>query len=807
MKSTLLFLLSLFILIPLAPADSPPPNVIVILADDLGYGDVSFNGCPDFSTPNIDALAANGVRCTNGYSSHPVCSPSRAGLLTGRYQHRFGFDFNPGSDPNNSRLGLPATELILPQILKPAGYVCGAIGKWHLGVAPSIEPLSRGFDEFFGFLGGASAYFDAPILDGETHIIETDYLTDAFTREATSFIDRHASQPFFLYLAYNAPHAPYQAAQQYLDRVQNISDPDRRILAAMILALDDGVGAVMQSLQAHNLLSNTVVIFLSDNGAPEKGFTRNDPLRGYKLNTLEGGMHVPFLLQWSGHIPAHSVYEQPVSALDIVTMAAALAKVPLPADRAYDGVDLMPYLTAGTSGPERNLSWMIPGMGTEGPAGSKAAIWAVRSGALKLVTERRTTSKPPALYDLSADIGEANNLAPSQPAQVAALQQIFQQWTLETQAPLFQEGTTFLYQQPSTLALAGDWNNYAISGPAPWLIPITTAPAEEGTFGTPDGFNTYDVTIHVAAKGGDTTPGTHSFAVVGGKSYANQWGGVPIAVDGATEMPFFSGKSLGPQNQISLDSGYYYSFRMLDPLKENPGSLTLAVLKTSASPVTVSRAGQDPMEPAPGDPVTVTISTDQPKSPEERVYLRWSTDMFVTSHLVEAVGDGTSYTATIPAQPADTLLQYTALTSTVDFAPTLASGAVDAMTLSTTESFNAYSAGAVPTPTPTPTPTPPGSPVITRDPADTTVVGGSNAQFTFKATGQKPLTCQWSKNGTPISGANRLSYITPPTGKADNGALFSVTVTNDAGSAVSRGALLTVTRPTAPSSDSGRSAP
>jgi arylsulfatase A-like enzyme len=282
-------LLSVFAFVSSALAQTVPPNIIVILADDLGYGDVSFNGCPDYATPNIDSIASNGVLCTNGYVTHPFCSPSRAALLTGRYQQRFGHEEQPQGDDTNPRLGLPETEITLPQILKPAGYACGTIGKWHLGYTSNLQPLQRGFDEFFGFLGASSSYYNAQLLRGSAHITETAYLTDAFTREGVSFINRHATAPFFLYLAYNAVHAPHDTPPQtYLDRVANITDPARKNYAAMVIALDDGVGQVLQTLQAQNILDNTLIFFLSDNGAVEQSFTRNYPLRGYKLNVLEG---------------------------------------------------------------------------------------------------------------------------------------------------------------------------------------------------------------------------------------------------------------------------------------------------------------------------------------------------------------------------------------------------------------------------------------------------------------------------------------------------------------------------------------
>src|SRR5437868_7958505 len=311
----------------------PPPNIVVILADDLGYGDVSFNGCPDFTTPNIDSLTNTGVRCSNAYVTHPFCSPSRAGLLTGRYQQRFGYENQPGVD-SNPRRGIPAQELLLPQILKPAGYVSGLVGKWNLGT--SLNPTKRGFDEFFGFLGTESPYYNAPLLRGTTKITETAYLTDAFTREAVSFIQRHATQPFFLYLAYNAVHKPYNTPpKSYMDRVASIANNSRRIYAAMTLALDDGVGQVLQTLQQQNLLDNTLIFFLSDNGARQVSFARNLPLRGYKFNVLDGGIHVPFVVQWKAVLPAHAVYDPLVSSLDIVATVAAATGSQLPNDRVY----------------------------------------------------------------------------------------------------------------------------------------------------------------------------------------------------------------------------------------------------------------------------------------------------------------------------------------------------------------------------------------------------------------------------------------------------------------------------------------
>src|SRR5262245_33468453 len=444
-KFLVAFILSACALVyPSALAQSGQPNIIVILADDLGYGDVGFNGCPDYPTPNIDSLTINGVRCSSGYVTHPFCSPSRAALLTGRYQQRFGHENQPSTDAANPRLGVPAQELLLPQILKPVGYVCGAVGKWHLGVASNLHPMQRGFDEFFGFLAGSSPYYNASLLRGTTQITEGTYLTDAFTREALPFINRQATQPLFHYLGYKAAHTPFDTPpQNYMARVANITNPSRRTYAAMATALDDGVGQVLQALQGQNLLSNTLVFFLSDNGGQDiANRARNYPLRGYKFNVLEGGIHVPFVVQWMGRLPGNNVYDEPVSSLDIVATAAAAAGVQLPTNRVYDGFDLIPFLAGEQVAPPRTLFWRWFGLGTSGPpadpkgatgnsGGSPGTIWAVRSGVLKLVAARGTLGQPASLYNLQTDIGETQDLAPTQHGDVKTMKSLYNKWNSE----------------------------------------------------------------------------------------------------------------------------------------------------------------------------------------------------------------------------------------------------------------------------------------------------------------------------------------------------------------------------------------
>jgi uncharacterized repeat protein (TIGR01451 family) len=287
--------------------------------------------------------------------------------------------------------------------------------------------------------------------------------------------------------------------------------------------------------------------------------------------------------------------------------------------------------------------------------------------------------QPSALYNLSNDIGETEDLAATQPGDVDSLKSLYDQWNTGLISPLWWKRSDF---QIKPLVLAGDWNGFnKDDSTEPWQLTWISAPAVDGT---PDAFEWYKNTVHVAATGGDTTPGMHSFAVVGINSYSRQWGGVTINIDATTSIPFFSGSALGPTNSISFDDGFYYSFRIIDPYPKFGLSLQLAVMKTSAPPVSVSWSGQTPTTPTSDDPVIVSMVTSQPKSVEERIYLRWSTDFFITSNVVEATGSGVDYSATIPAQPAGTGVQYSIPTSTVDLSPFVTSGIIDALTLATT---------------------------------------------------------------------------------------------------------------------------
>ena len=420
-----------------AGAAARRPNVIVIVADDLGYADVGFQGAKDIPTPHLDRLAAAGVRFTNACVSHPFCSPTRAGLMTGRYQQRFGHENNPKYDPSDATAGLPLTETLLPQVLSAAGYATGIIGKWHLGATAPMHPLRRGFQEQFGFIGGGHDYFKAngpeeqreyfiPIERNGKPAELTEYLTDAFSREAEAFVRRHAAGPFFLYLAYNAPHAPLQVPDKYLERVRSIEDGKRKPYGAMVTAVDDGVGRVTAALQELKLENDTLVFFLGDNGGPvEMTHASNGPLRGQKGHVYEGGFRVPFVMRWTGRIAAGRTFDYPVISLDIFPTAAALAGAKLPA-KPLDGVDLMPYVTGARSGaPHQRLFWRTGG----------GESWAVREGRYKLVRHR---GGAPELYDLETDIGEAKDIAAAKPEVAARLDAARAEWDKQLMQPLFE---------------------------------------------------------------------------------------------------------------------------------------------------------------------------------------------------------------------------------------------------------------------------------------------------------------------------------------------------------------------------------
>ena len=425
------------------------PNFVVLVADDLGYGDVCGYSCKGGSTPNIDSIAANGVRCTDGHVTAPVCSPSRAGFLTGRYQQRFGFEFNAGGVARSHKegLGLPTSEITLADSLKASGYATGLVGKWHLGSQPQLQPQSRGFDEFYGFLHGSNLYVEPldapgthfvkasdeearqtrpelnPIMRGREPVEEKRFLTAAIAEEACGFIQRHREEPFFLYVAFNAPHTPLQITDEYYQRFAHIADERHRIYAAMVAALDDGVGSILASLKQQGLWDDTLVAFFADNGcATYTEACFNDPLLGGKLTLFEGGQRVPFLVQYPGVLPKGVEYGRAISTLDLFPTFVSLAGGTMPAGR--DGVDVVPFLTGSAAGdPHEALFWR---------SGTNLAV---RQGKWKLVNLGRGTHV--LLFDVSADIGETTDLAAQNPAKVKELSALLAAWDAQLAEPLW----------------------------------------------------------------------------------------------------------------------------------------------------------------------------------------------------------------------------------------------------------------------------------------------------------------------------------------------------------------------------------
>ncbi|HET8830169.1 MAG TPA: sulfatase-like hydrolase/transferase [Pelobium sp.] len=428
-----------------AQANADRPNVVLIIADDLGYGDVGFNGCKDIPTPNIDRIAKSGVTFLNGYVSFAVCGPSRAGLITGRYQDRFGFSRNPLLAPNDINMGLPLSEDTMADVLKRKGYTSTAIGKWHLGTHPALHPVKRGFDEFFGFVDGGHHYFPqnwtlnditqtrtqndgykTKLLRGTKPVEESEYLTDALSREAVEFIDRNSKKPFFVYLAYNAPHTPMQASSKYLDRFSAIKNPKRKTYAAMVSAMDDGIGAVLKQLKDKGLEENTIVIFLSDNGGPiYDNASNNKPLRGQKSDFWDGGIKVPFAIQWPAKIKAGTTYQNPIISLDILATISSYINAEIDPKKPLDGVNLLPFITGKNTGaPHEYLFWR----------NFDKNMIAVRTVNQKIVIDK---NKNQALFNITEDIAEQQNLINQDKQSFDQLMLQWKAWEKEMMNPVF----------------------------------------------------------------------------------------------------------------------------------------------------------------------------------------------------------------------------------------------------------------------------------------------------------------------------------------------------------------------------------
>lgn len=403
------------------------PNILVILSDDAGYHDFGFQGSDDLETPNLDRLAANGVIFTDAHVTASVCSPSRAGLITGRYQQRFGHEAN--SPP--ASLGMDTTETTIADAMKQAGYYTALFGKWHLGNETRYHPNQRGFDHFYGLLGGARNYFPsdygagnprAMMLNQEFSEFNNGYLTDALGDSTVSLIQRIDEQPLFIFLSFTAVHTPMQARQDDLDRFEG---HPRQTLAAMTFAMDRAVGKVIDALDAQNELENTLIFFLNDNGGSRFNDASNEPLKGHKGTKYEGGIRVPYLVTWPEKFNGGTTYDGLASSLDVFATSLAAAGTDQTPGKPLDGVNLIPYLNGEKSGPPHQQLFF-----------RKEEEAAMREGKWKLI---RLEDFGYALYNLEKDPDENLNLADANSGQLEKMKRSLQQWEQELMEPLWHE--------------------------------------------------------------------------------------------------------------------------------------------------------------------------------------------------------------------------------------------------------------------------------------------------------------------------------------------------------------------------------
>lgn len=420
-----------------------PPNIVLILSDDAGYADFGFQGSKTFQTPNLDKLAANGVKFTQAYVTAAVCGPSRAGLLTGKYQQKFGFEENnvKGYMSASSRylgddMGLPLDQVTMADHLKALGYKTGVFGKWHMGHADRYHPFKRGFDEFVGFRSGARSYFpygDDNPNDDWAKLLEygfgkyeekEGYMTDILVDETVAFVERNREQPFFAYLSFNAVHTPMQALEEDLQQFPNLTGK-RKTLAAMALAMDRALGRLLDKLDELGITENTLIVFTNDNGGPsDTNGSVNDRLSGTKANHLEGGIRVPFLMSWPGKIKPNTNFHHPISTLDLLPTFLNAAGGEALKVGGLDGVNLMPFLNEEKNGPPHDVLYW-----------KKESRAAIRQGDWKLI---RFPDRPAELYNLNDDISEVNDLAAAQPDRVRAMYKKLFEWELTLDRPLWQ---------------------------------------------------------------------------------------------------------------------------------------------------------------------------------------------------------------------------------------------------------------------------------------------------------------------------------------------------------------------------------
>ncbi|WP_207303281.1 sulfatase-like hydrolase/transferase [Hyunsoonleella flava] len=408
---------------------SEPPNVIIILIDDAGYVDFGFMGSKDLQTPNIDALAKSGVVFTDAHVSATVCAPSRAGLITGKYQQRFGFEAN-----GTGGIGLSDDVVTIADVFKNNGYNTYALGKWHLGEDASDHPNQRGFDEFYGFLAGSRSYFplenpskEKMLQHNGKRVVFDGYMTDVLGNQSVTFIEASKDKPFFMYLSYNAVHTPMHAKEQDLETFKN---HPRKELAGMTWCLDENIGKLLKTLENTGKRDNTLIYFLSDNGGAHNNQSSTGPLKGWKGNKFEGGHRVPFLVSWPKMIEGDNTFDGLTSSLDIFTTSLSAAEIEKPETLELDGEDLLPYLKGENRGnPHETLFWR------------KLEESAARMGDLKQV---HLNNYGTVLYNLSEDLGETNDLSETNGEALETLQSQYTNWETQLVAPLWDESKPWM---------------------------------------------------------------------------------------------------------------------------------------------------------------------------------------------------------------------------------------------------------------------------------------------------------------------------------------------------------------------------
>ncbi|TYK66273.1 sulfatase-like hydrolase/transferase [Colwellia echini] len=437
--------------VTIASTANERPNILVILTDDMGYADVGFNGSPDIKTPSLDQLAEDGTMMTAAYNAHPFCGPSRAGIMTGRYPHKFGSQFNLPTSDRSGGLGIPTSEVFISEVLQDAGYHTGAIGKWHLGEDGDFHPNNRGFDDFYGFLNGGHDYFPSqfkpqyekqrkqglnhsifhylrPLEYNGKEVDVNEYLTDALSGQAVDFIKDSASdkdQPFFLYLAYNAPHSPMQAKEEDMAQFPDIKDKKRKTYAGMVYAVDRGVKEIVQTLKDTGQYENTLIVFFSDNGGKPNLGANNYPLRGRKGSVLEGGYRTPMFFHWPKKIPKGETFTFPISTLDLYPTFAELAGAEIPKNKKLDGKNITSSLIAGTNPRPGEMIYAVRHRNGFSEAAARKDNW-------KIVN---VSGNKWQLFDVEIDSSESNDLSKEYPLVVREMVAEMEMWSWTNSQP------------------------------------------------------------------------------------------------------------------------------------------------------------------------------------------------------------------------------------------------------------------------------------------------------------------------------------------------------------------------------------